>query len=146
MRHDFVDTLLTGEHLDCPTCGRHAQIYKRTLHHSVAMQLIQLHKLGGDWQYVHASALILKNQAGSGDLGKAKYWGLIEQMHHESDKTKSSGYWKLTQQGVAFVKGVLTIRKYARVFDDELIDLTGDHVTIEQCLGERYSYEELMRA
>jgi len=138
MDQEFFAELSVGESKCCPTCGRYAKIYRRSLHCSVALQLIRLHNLGGIDAYVSASRLIPPGNTGVGDFTKAKYWSLIE--HSEGD----GSMWRLTFNGLMFVRGNARIQKYAMVYDDRVQGFDGDPVTIRECLEEKYNYEDLM--
>ena len=140
-----MDRLFSGEKLNCPCCGRYAQIYKRRIHLSVALQLIQLYKLGGrnERRYVHASVLIPKGNTGTGDIGKAFYFNLIEPKPVDP-YNNSSGYWRLTEIGCKFVEGTEQIKKTVFVFNDEVIGSDEETVTIRDCLNNKFDYLELM--
>lgn len=146
VRQAFDAALREGEACDCPTCGRHAQIYRRKFHASMAQQLIRLFHLGGVMGYVHASRLILPGVTGTGDFTKAKYWRLIEQAETTDDAVKSSGLWRLTQSGVLFVKSSMSIAREVMVFDDEVLGMSQETITIAEALGDRFNYQELMEA
>lgn len=141
MRDEFKKKVVDGESMPCPCCQRHAQAYRRSIHHSVAAQLIKLHRLGGT---AHAKELIMPNMSGAGDLSKAKYWRLIEQLSGDDPKKKTSGHWRLTRLGRDFVKGEISILKYAHVWDDEVLAFSGPDVFIKDCLGDKFDYSELM--
>jgi hypothetical protein len=147
-RDEFFKSLRKGEKGDCPCCLRHAQIYKRHLHFVTAWQLIRLYKMGGYGEYVNASELIYDAQHGTGDFSKMKYWGLIERRPLDGSETtkKSSGWWRLTDKGASFVLGKTTIKKFALIFDDEIIGFEGDDIDIRYALNQKFDYERLMTA
>lgn len=143
----FMDALKQGDSCDCPTCGRHAQIYRRKFHSSMARQLIRLYRLGGSAHYIHASKLILPDVSGAGDFSKAKYWGLIyQQVINTNPDTKSSGMWMLSADGIAFVQGRLRISREVLVFDDQVRGMSNETISISEVLGDRFNYHELMEA
>lgn len=140
-----MQKLEDGEGTDCPCCGRYAKLYRRTLHSSVALQLIRLYQLTRGDTYAHASNFILRDMTGVGDFTKAKYWKLIEEKPHEAGDKKSSGFWKLTDLGTAFVEGIAGVPRYAIVFDDTVQRFAGASWYIHDSLGKKFSYSELMR-
>lgn len=142
----FMDRVKMGEKFNCPCCGRYAQVYRRRIHHSVARQLGDMMALGGgrERRFVHASILIPHGNTGTGDIGKAAYWGLIEKMKHVSGQQKSSGYWRLTGHGVDFVEGRVKIMAVALVFDDEVIGFDGKEVSFLECLDVKFDYTKNM--
>ena len=56
-----------------------------------------------------------------------------------------AGWWRLTEQGSAFVQGLMKVQKYAKIYDSRLLKLDGELVTIRDVLGSRFNYDELMR-
>ena len=144
MREDFQKDLREGHISDCPCCGRHAQMYRRKFHSSMALQLIRLYRLGNVKEYVHASKLILPNCTGIGDFSKAKYWGLIHPKD-KADEGKANGYWLLTWEGEKFVTGKISIPKEVRVFDDHVVEVSAETITISDALGAKFDYQALMR-
>lgn len=144
MRQEFYQSLVTGEATACPCCGRYAQIYRRRLHTSVCLQLIQLYRIGGPFSYVHVSKLIPKGMSGSGDFTKAKYWALIEENPADWDMPHRSGNYKLTSAGVGFVRNETPIMEVARVFDDEVLGYEGRSVYIREAVQRKFNYDDLM--
>lgn len=140
----FMRDLAAGVCTTCPTCRRHAQIYRRTFHASMARQLIQLYRLGGAVGYVHASALIIPGISGAGDFSKAKYWGLIATKINTDSHTKANGMWTLTPDGMAFVNGHLNIPREVHIFDDQIHGVSAQEISIQDALGKRFNYHELM--
>lgn len=147
MLSEFMEKLKQGWEGNCPTCGHYCKIYHRRIHTSMALQLIQLYKLGGENDFIHASKLIMKGVSGTADFSKLIYWGLIKQRGDEPEEDKkSSGYWKLTDIGLEFVMSKLRVKKYAVVYNGRVIDAKGSLVSIEDCLENKFSYSELMEA
>ena len=144
-KEKFNRTLDEGGECDCPVCGRFAKVWKRRIHTGIAIQLIELYKLGGYTDYVHTSKLIAPGASGVGDFSKAKYWDLIQEMPEPVDQLdkKSNGYWRLTRRGVDFVLNTAAIQEYAFVYDDTVLKFDGNTVTIEDCLGKKFNYNEL---
>jgi hypothetical protein len=143
----FWEMLRDGSKLDCPCCGRHSQVYRRCIHQSVALQLIELYNLGErrGRHFVHASLLIPKGSTGVGDIGKAAYWGLIEKMQHAPGARKSSGLWRMTGLGCDFVEQKTVIMRTALVFNDSVIGFEGPRVDIVACSKQKYDYTETIK-
>lgn len=143
---DFWRRLNAGERLDCPCCKRYAQIYRRKLHTGMALQLIQLYRIGGADRFVHVKEMH-QHFSGTGDLTKFKYWdGMIPGAKAEDDTDhKTAGTWKLTAKGVKFILGKILLPEYALVFDDRVLGFSDSSIDIEYALGDKFSYEELMR-
>lgn len=80
---------------------------------------------------------------GGGDMVKMRYWGLIEEKPNENQKTRSSGYWRLTPKGWRYLKGE-SVPKFAYTFDKKAREVSGPDVTIRDALGTDFDYSELM--
>lgn len=144
-KSEFWSVLHAGGELDCPCCGRYAKIYRRQIHHSVARQLIAFYHLGGHNGFIHISELKSAFLTGAGDFTKAKYWDLLDQQINNDDpEKKHSGLWFLTEKGRDYVLGRISIPKYVIVFDDKVLRFSDELSTIQDALGNKFNYEELM--
>jgi hypothetical protein len=146
---EFMEKLRAGYEGDCPCCGRYSKVYHRTLHTTVAVQLIVMYRIitspgRHTSEYIDANEIQKRFKRVVGDLSKAKYWGLIVAKDHTPDDKRSSGFWRMTELGIEFVKGGVKIKKYAHIYDDKVLDATGALVSIEDCLQNKYSYADLM--
>lgn len=146
MYPEFKKELLNGKKMICPCCDRYAQVYRRRIYSTPAAQLILLKKLGGAENFIHSSRLVFSGATSVGDFAKAKYWELIEEKPNTDEDKNRSGFWRLTEMGFAFVNGDMTIPEFVYIFNDGIIDWSDKEVKIQDCLGEKYSYTELMAA
>jgi hypothetical protein len=141
----FINLLKQEKEMHCPCCGRYAKIYARTLHQNPAEKLVTLYTMGGgDW-FFHTSRLVKRGETSIGDFTKAKYWGLIEERQNDDVTKKTSGYWRLTSKGIAFVEREISIPKHAYIFDDKVIGFSEERMFITDCFKKYFDYEELMR-
>lgn len=127
--------------VDCPACGQLVRRWKHSLNSSIARTLIQMYNKGG---YVH----IMNEIHLTTMYAIAAYWGLIEAKEHNitDDNKKASGEWKLTPKGEAFVENRITIAKYCYVFDHMVDGFSKEQVDIEQSLGKKFDYKELINS
>lgn len=145
---DIIET--RGEDT-CPCCQQYTKVYKRKLYSTPTIYLMALYKLMQvEDRYYHLNEVMssIKNWKTYNlvsDVGKAELFGLVKRKGNDfmSDK-KSTGYWKLTRTGIAFVRGEITIPKYAIVYNGEVYGYEGEQVDVGQCLGDKFSYSELM--
>lgn len=123
----------------CPVCHQHAKVYKRTIHRTMARDLIKMwHHAGREW-------FRIPDVAPLGDNAKFAYWGiLIKGEGVREDGSDRTGWWRFSEVGEAFVKGHILLHKYARVYDGRLLNLTGERIGIRECLGDKFNYDELM--
>lgn len=127
----------------CPCCTQRAQVYRRSIHSSMARGLIKLYKRQPHIAF-HEIALFMEHRE-LADFAKLAYWGLVEEQPSlREDGSNRTGFWKITDLGLDFVEGRVTVAKHARVYDGRCLGLAGPDVAIKDCLGRRFSYAELM--
>jgi hypothetical protein len=149
VKQAFRTDLEKGDQVKCPCCFRKSKIYKLAVHSGTARQLIRLYQLGGEHQFIHITRLTADIGINNGgNFSITKHWGLTKQMEKDptDKKRRVSGYWKLTPLGVDFVKGIALIPARAIVLNKVLIEYAGDSVSINECLGKEFSYQDLMAA
>lgn len=132
------------EHLDegirCPCCGQNAEIYQRKIHTTLARALITLYRNSSPGQFVHTASL----PGDTHEISQLSWWGLIEEERIRREDGGRAGWWRVVPHGVNWVMARTTVPKYARVYDSDCIGLTGDQVTIQDALGSKFNYRELM--
>lgn len=134
----------------CPCCKQFARFYERKLYSSLAAALIFFYRNFDHSKFHHKSELLknpkLATTFGGGDFAKLQLWGLIEERPKEEPAAgRTSGYWRISQRGKDFVQAKLQIPSHVRIYDGKVFGFTGDKVLVTDCLGEKFSYEELMR-
>lgn len=132
---------------ECPICGQFVKVYKRTIHATMARQLISAYRKNGT-QFFHLSDVVSEGLTGAGDFSKLEMWGLIAGQQHikGEDGKRTSGIWRITDDGVAFLQGLSSVKKYAVVYNGRCIDMTGEPISITDALGKNFDYLELMQA
>ena len=115
------------------------------------MVMIRMYLQNGGQDYVNVPDMFStkmgsrKLPGGTGDGTKAKYWGLIVPMPGQRDDGSTcNGWWRLTRRGRAFVRGWIKVPKYAHIYNDEKLWLSGPRWTIRDALGTKFNYRELM--
>lgn len=135
----------------CPCCTQFTKVYARTLTATMAYALICLHQhTGPEWfhapSYLSRVARRADSTARGGDWAKLTHWGLIEEApERREDNCPHTGYYRVTERGRRFVLGQLSVPRWAVIFDGRLLYLDdGRRTTIEEALGKRFNYAELM--
>lgn len=153
---EFEQRIQAGECEDCPVCGRFAKVWKRKINSGVAAWIVALYRAShsqkpesGGWIHIDEVARYLppgmRNGVRKGtDYSIARYWGLVTpRAPQPGDDLRTSGYWRLTAEGRWFAIGAHSVSKYCYVFDDKVLKFDGEPVGIRECLGDKFSYEEL---
>jgi hypothetical protein len=132
----------------CPVCTQLAKVYRRKINSGMARSLIEMYRVGregdvaGVQGWVHVPTQI---GARSREEGKLAYWGLVEEEAEiKREDGGRAGYWRVTARGAQFVRNLIQVPKYARVYDGRCLGLTGPDVSIHDALGTKFNYDELM--
>jgi hypothetical protein len=131
-----------GDGALCPCCGQMAKVYRRRIHQTIARALIDLYLLGKEEEdyWVHVPSRI----SPACEVGKARYWDLVEEASEKRADGGRAGWWRLTDHGVMFVRGLVTIPLHARIYDGRCLGFEGEQVTIADAVGSKFDYAALM--
>lgn len=142
-----VNAQKEGPGVACPCCGQRCKVYTRRINSALARFLIWLvrsYEENPRWIHIREFPMI-QNRRGGGDFAKLVHFGLLEQQSNEDDRTKrTSGYWKPLQKANDFVYRRIDLPVYVRLYDNIPQGFSDTRITIEQCLGQQFNYEELM--
>ncbi len=133
----------------CPTCGQAIpKVYNRSLTSGITATLCWLVRTyltnGGNWIEVNGDD-VPKYVIRSRETGRLKLWGLVEEMPNEAgSKKKNSGFWRPTENGIAFCYGQITLCKTIQERKGELVGYSEGYVTVLEALAERFDYRKLM--
>lgn len=130
--------LLDGAY--CPCCGQRAQLYERKITSTMARALIQMWRHAGI-EWCHLPTVVGALRA---DEAKLVHWGLIEEENVVRDDGGRAGFWRVTDLGVQFVQGEVTVPKHAYIYNKRCHGLDGDQVGIQDCLGDKFRLDELL--
>jgi hypothetical protein len=136
----------------CPCCGQYCKLYRRKLNSTMCYALLLIYhasRAGSGW--IHVPEFMVRTKADStiagGDVQKLRYWGLLErQKDRREDGSDRVGFYRITEVGKKFVEGKLAVPKYVYLYNQLLLRLSEEMVTVQEALGDRFSYDELMRS
>jgi hypothetical protein len=129
------------EGVSCPSCDQFVKVYRRKINASMAKAMIMFYRQHGtDWFHLPTLAAKL-----GGDSAKLRYWGLIEEADAVREDGGRAGYWHITESGEQWVLGHIKVAKYALIYNGKLLGFDDEeNVVINDSLGDRFSYNELM--
>lgn len=138
------DNWLKGTH--CPCCNQFVKRYQRKLNSGMAVSLIRLYKENGqDWMHALHTLVRLNPKATIMEYSKLKYWGFLEEKPGDVDPSKkSSGIWRITDEGVAFIKDFAPAPKYIYLYNNKFLGFSDEIINIKDALGSNFDYQELM--
>jgi len=121
----------------CPCCGQTIKMYARQIYGTMVKQLAQLVAYG---QGLHPRNLVGGNNlSGGGDHAKMRFWGLV-------DQDPEDGVWFATVKGADFLKGRISVPKYAYIFNNTLDSFSDEEVRVEDCCSKSFDLPELLKA
>lgn len=126
----------------CPCCTQHAEVYRWTLYSTAVRTLISLYRLGGTSEFVHSRRA--KKAGQGGDCTRLAFWGLVEHQKAKRDDGGRSGFWRVTDEGEAFLLEKVGIQKYAYVYAKQLLMRDGPTIMIRDVLGKTFDYDQMM--
>lgn len=129
-----------GEH--CPCCGQFAKVYRRKIHSRMAADLLTAYRDVGQSWWDSRETL----RYAGGDYAKLAYWHLIQEStgDYREDGSTRTGLWRLTDHGVAFAEAKILLPKYARIYDGRCLGFDGELIGIQDALGTKFHYADLM--
>lgn len=144
-RNDWLATLPKGGRV-CPTCSQFCKVYRRKFNSGMARSLIWLvvhakHDLSG-WVDVPKTAP--RHVVSSREFDKLCLWGLVKAKPNADGKKRTSGLWRATPEGVAFVRSNLAVWSHVFIYNRTVLGFSDDKIMIRAALGKKFEYQELM--
>lgn len=134
--------LAMGDGYSCPVCTLFAKVYRHKCDSAMARTLIRMFRAGAASGPLHIPSLPGDNHK----VSQLSWWALVEEEKLTRPDGGRAGYWRLTGKGVEFVLRQRMIVKYARIYDARVLGHVGELVSIDDCLGSKFNYAELMAA
>lgn len=135
------------EGANCPCCSQFVKRYSRSLNSGMALGLISLYKIAPNGEFVHVPTEFTKRKINNSntELSKLVYWGFVEEKPTDDEDEKSSGYWRITANGIKFALKKIRTQKYVQVFNKKVFSFSGELITVVDALGGKFDYKELMK-
>jgi hypothetical protein len=135
-----------GKQVACPCCEQTVKSYRRKISGSTARALIIISKnIEGEFHLEDTLKNLNLLAECRSDFPKLRYWGLIAQLQGKrEDGSSRNGHYRITEAGKMFIRNKHSIQKYMHIYNNEPFKASGEHMYITDCLGEKFSYEELI--
>jgi hypothetical protein len=131
----------------CPCCGQLCKRYFRKFNSNMALALIVLyrHKEKG---FIHLENTMKElGYKRCGDASYLRHYRLIEKMEGErEDGSPRNGMYKITGIGIMFAEGHSMVQNTFIIYNNKHEGFEGEKITIEDALGKRFDYRELMNS
>ena len=136
-RESMEEALGEGDGATCPCCGSWNRVYRRRLNRAKVRELLAIYRWADehdslyDYLHVPSTGISLRNR----EYPKLRWWGLIEAREAESGGGVSSGegtgWWRLTPQGVAFVRGEVRLPNRVLEFRSRVVGWDVEAVAVD---------------
>lgn len=145
-KEELKNKLRKGEMVICPCCSQTAKVYKRKISASSAYALIILsQKVKGEFHLEKTLIELDLLKIVRSDFPKLRYWGLIYALEGKrEDGSSRNGFYRITESGRLFIEAKTTEPKYMHVYNNKAFKSSGDRVSIIDCLGEKFNYQEII--
>ncbi len=135
------EKLLEGS--ECPVCTQFVKLYPIKIPATGVRDLIRLYRLtDGDTDgFLHVNDFA---DLSSRSFAKLAHWDLIQSEINEDTDKRTSGMWTIAAKGKRFVEGDEKVPNRAYIFDSSARAFSHDLVSVQDALGNKFDYEELM--
>lgn len=130
----------------CPCCKRFGKVYARKFNSGMAMQVINLYR-HKDEGFIHLPSTGTRHILKDNQVGKLVFWGMaIAQPNPDNPAKNKSGYWKITDRGIAFVENRISVWSHVIEYNQIIQGFREKkRITISDALGRPFHYQELMK-
>jgi hypothetical protein len=131
----------------CPCCGQKVMLYPRQVTGHMVQALAVLHANTMPGEFSHWPTLLVKyriSNAGDGMPMKLRYWDLVEEDSQVRPDGGRAGYWRLTDRGRLFLRGVVSIQQYAMVYNRQCYGFEGPAVWVSDRKYKKFDLRELL--
>lgn len=136
---------IEGDGGRCPCCDRWGRVYGRHLNKTMVESLLWLIEAQADADgWVDVPALAPRWLVRSNQLPTLRWWSLVERVPSDDPDRKHSGLWRPTPLGRDFAAGRVRVPRTAYTYAGEVERLSEDLVSVADCMGAHFSYEETM--
>lgn len=130
--------------ISCPCCHQFVKLYPRKITSSMSKALIGMFREtkagGGEKEWADS-----RNYIAIPDVVKFVHWGILEaQEGQRDDGSKRVGWYKLTEKGIEFVNGRISVPMRVKLYNQKFYGFEGGEVYIYDTFKNRFDYNELM--
>lgn len=122
----FLSALDNTGKVICPCCDQKAGIYKAHINFRMVHSMRFLRRRAGE--YVHLPSEGDRIILTGNNTPKLMHWGLVENLTNEDETKASSGYYRITQKGLDFVRGQITVPEHVIMYNNCVLGYSERHV------------------
>ncbi len=119
----------------CPCCKQKVKMYSRKINSGMVLFLIGLYKLTKrNGRQYFSNTFVMQEMnltATSLDYSVLKHFGLIAENFNTDTKKKKSGEWMITNLGLEFIEGKVSIQENVLLYNNRVNGFEGRKVEIK---------------
>jgi len=85
-----------------------------------------------------------KSVVRTNQLPTTRWWGLAERQPSGDRAAKHSGWWRATDKGNRFARGLITVPKEVYTYNAEVLYFGADEIHIKDTFKTVFDYEQVM--
>ena len=128
----------------CPCCDRWGKIYPRQFNATMARSLIWLATWTANDGWCDVPNYAPKSVVRTNQLPTTRWWGLTERQPSGDSTIKNSGWWRVTDKGNQFARGMIRVPRKVFTYNDKVLNFSLDLIQISDAFKTRFDYEEVM--
>ena len=128
----------------CPCRDRWGKIYPRQFNATMARSLIWLAAWEKDDGWCDVPNTAPKSVVRTNQLPTTRWWGLAERQPSGDRAAKHSGWWRATDKGNRFARGLITVPKEVYTYNAEVLYFGADEIHIKDTFKTVFDYEQVM--
>jgi len=123
----------------CPHCGAKMVDYRFGFNKGLSVFLGRLYENKGKACKTDNLGLTYSQRTNSQKLA---YWGLAVPVKQTEEQSKKRGWWAITQKGIDFIEGRISIPKHAITRRGDIVGFEGEQIYLEDVKdGYQFRYE-----
>jgi hypothetical protein len=131
---------------DCPCCGRFGKYNGYSITKTDAKFLVWLFINGDEKGWVHTASQAPREFMRAKSFTNLRYWALIEDYPNDNKDIKGSGFWRVTNKAIRYIRGEMQLPKKAFVFDRTLMGFSEQQVYFSECFKDYFDLEQVMNS
>lgn len=135
------DRLTEGDR--CPVCKQHCKIYRRKITSSMVTTAAKVRRAqdgpNSNDGYVYLPDIFQHSR----DFATMAYFGLAGQAPGKRIDGGRPGWWRITEDGMEFLRGNKKVHKYALIYNGARIGYDGEEISVREIAPE-FRFDELM--
>lgn len=144
LRKDYLK-VLQGKGGVCPCCDRKGKYNAFLITRKNAQALVWMYYNGDQDGWVNTANNAPRDFMRAKTFTNMRYWGLIEPYPNDDKDKRGSGYWRITNTGVKYLKGEIALPQKAYIYNRTLMGYGEKQIFFSDCFKEYFKLDEIQK-